>query len=321
VVNPKSGGGKAAAVGLADKARGKGIHCIELGPGDDLRTLVLDAIDDQTDVVGVAGGDGSQALVAEIVAERGLALVCIPAGTRNHFALDLGLDREDVLAGLEAFDDDAVERHVDLGFVNDRVFVNNVSLGVYARVVQSPEYRDNKARTTANILGEVFRPGAPPFGLRFRGADGEEHVGAQVVEVSNNPYELARLGAFGTRSRLDGGVLGIDSCELTGAADVAKIVALETVGRIEDFRGLLRWEAPEFIVESDQPVEVAIDGEASKMDPPLVFRTHASAVRVRTPRSATGEALAAVRPKSWTWTVSTLLKVAAGRPQRAAEPS
>lgn len=67
----------------------------------------------------------------------------VPAGTRNHLATDLGLDRGSVLGALNAFAA-AVERRIDLGQVNGRVFVNNVSLGLYAQIVRSPEYRDAK---------------------------------------------------------------------------------------------------------------------------------------------------------------------------------
>jgi diacylglycerol kinase family enzyme len=89
----------------------------------------------------MAGGDGSQALVAAVAAERDIPFVCVPAGTRNHFVLDLGLDRKDVVGALDAYTD-GVERRIDLARVGDRVFVNNVSLGVYAAIVQSDDYRD-----------------------------------------------------------------------------------------------------------------------------------------------------------------------------------
>ena len=95
-----------------------------------------------------------------------VALVCIPAGTRNHFALDLGLDRDDVVGALDAFGD-AVERRIDLAEVGGRVFVNNVSLGIYAKIVQSPEYRDAKRETTAKFLPELLGPDAQPYGMKF----------------------------------------------------------------------------------------------------------------------------------------------------------
>lgn len=133
--NPKSGGGKAERFEVAREARARGVEPVELHLGDDLATLVRDAIANGADAVGVAGGDGTQAIVAAIASERGLPYVCVPAGTRNHFALDLGVDRDDVVGALDAFTNGG-ERVVDLAEVNGRVFVNNVSLGVYAEAVQ-----------------------------------------------------------------------------------------------------------------------------------------------------------------------------------------
>ena len=147
IMNLKSGGGKAEKFHLVDECRARGIEPVVLQRGDDLLQLARDAIDRGADVVGMAGGDGSQALVASIAAEQGVPMVVIPAGTRNHFALDIGLDREDVVGALDAYGE-ARERVIDLADVNGRIFVNNVSLGLYATIVQSPEYRDAKRETT-----------------------------------------------------------------------------------------------------------------------------------------------------------------------------
>ena len=133
--NPKSGGGKAERFNLADEARARRIEPVELKKGDDLAELVAAAIGRGADGLAMAGGDGSQALVAAAAAERDLPYACIPAGTRNHFALDLGVDRDDVVGALDAFVDGG-ERRVDLAEVNGKVFVNNVSLGLYAEAVQ-----------------------------------------------------------------------------------------------------------------------------------------------------------------------------------------
>ena len=156
----------------------------------------------------MAGGDGSQALVASVAAAHGAAYVCVPAGTRNHLAMDLGLDRDDVVGALEAFGP-AVERPVDLARVGDRVFVNNASLGVYAEAVQRPGYREAKRATIAETLPELLGPKAEPLDLRFVGPDGEAQRGAHVILVSNNPYNLARLDGLGSRVRLDSGRLGV----------------------------------------------------------------------------------------------------------------
>lgn len=313
IMNLKSGGGKAERFHLEDEARRRGIEPIVLRPGDDLLKLAQDAIDRGADVIGMAGGDGSQALVASVAMQADVPLVCIPAGTRNHFALDLGLDREDVVGALDAFGD-ALERRIDLATAGGRVFVNNVSLGVYAKVVQSAEYRDAKRETTARLLPELLGPDAEPFDLRFTGTDGQVHDAAQIIQVSNNPYVLSGIGGFGSRARLDTGQLGIVAAELRGAADVAALVAAESAGRPQRFRGYTEWTAPTFVVESGRPIEAGVDGEALLLDPPLEFRCLPGALRVRVPTHAPGWSPAALRSPSPWWSFVALLRAVAGRP-------
>src|SRR5437588_681890 len=137
-----------------------------------------------------AGGDGSQAIVAMIAAELDLPYACIPAGTRNHFALDLGVARDDVVGALDAFVDGG-ERRVDLAEVNGRVFVNNVSLGLYAEAVQRAGYREAKIRTLLDTVPDVIGPDAQPPHLHWRGRDGEES--GRAVLVSNDVYRLGRV--------------------------------------------------------------------------------------------------------------------------------
>ncbi len=262
--NPKSGGGKAERFHVAREARARGVEPIELHLGDDLAALVRDAIDNGADAVGVAGGDGTQAIVAAIAAERGLPYVCVPAGTRNHFALDLGVDRNDVVGALDAFMKGG-ERVVDLAEVNGRVFVNNVSLGVYAEAVQSAGYRDAKLRTIADTVPAVLGPGEEGLDLRWTGADGHDHGTGAVVLVSNDPYRLGRVLASGTRPSLDAGVLGITVAGGDGAGGEKRVA---------------EWSAATFEVRSDGPVAAGIDGEAAKLTPPLRFRSRPQALRV-----------------------------------------
>uniref|UniRef100_UPI000A3A412A diacylglycerol/lipid kinase family protein n=1 Tax=Streptomyces africanus TaxID=231024 RepID=UPI000A3A412A len=153
IMNPRSGGGKVGTFHLEEKAKALGAQVAVLDPDhhQDVAALARQAADEGADLLGVAGGDGTQALVAGVAAERGLPFLVIAAGTRNHFALDLGLDRADPSLCLDALTD-GVELRVDLGRIGDRVFVNNASFGAYATVVQSPAYRDDKARTALQLL-------------------------------------------------------------------------------------------------------------------------------------------------------------------------
>ena len=314
IVNPKSGDGKAERTNLVDRAAERGIRTIVLHPGDDLLALADDAIRDGADVVGMAGGDGSQALVASVAMRRGIPHVVVPAGTRNHFALDLGLDRDDVVGALDAFTD-GVERRIDLAQVNDRIFVNNASLGVYAKIVQSAEYRGAKRQTAARMLPDLVGPDAAPLDLRFSGPDGRFHHTAQVVLVSNGPYELERMQGRGTRERLDLGQLGVAALQVDSAVDASRLVAAQAVGRLAAAPGWLEWTTPRFRIDSDQPVEIGVDGEALRMDPPLDFESLPGALRVRLPRRALGRSPAARAVHLLEGsTLAELARVAAGRP-------
>ena len=208
IVNPVSGGGKAQRYDLVGRCRAHGIEPVVMREGDDLASLAAAAVSSGADVIGMAGGDGSQAIVASVASRHDIPYVCIPAGTRNHFALDIGVDRDDVIGALDAFHHGS-ERRIDLAQVNGRVFVNNASIGLYGKVVQSPEYRDAKLRTVIEMLPDLLGPGVVPFDLRFSDPDGAEYESAQLVLVSNNRYQLDPLGAQGTRGTMDEGTLGV----------------------------------------------------------------------------------------------------------------
>jgi diacylglycerol kinase family enzyme len=312
LINPKSGGGKAERFDLPGEARKRGIRAVVLERGDDLLELAEQALSDGADVIGMAGGDGSQALVATVAMRHNVPHVCIPAGTRNHFALDLGLDRDDVIGALDAFTD-GVERRIDLARVNDHVFVNNASLGVYAEVVQSDAYRDAKLETWTKMLPELLGPGAPPIDLEFEGPDGTELSDAPLVLVSNNPYQLTSLAGAGTRARLDTGRLGLVAARITGASDIAEFVMFETVGQAQRFHGLLEWSEVRFEVRSSSPVAVGLDGEALMLEPPLQFVSLPGALRVRLPERASN-GIAATSASFTRDNLRTLSRIATGHP-------
>jgi diacylglycerol kinase family enzyme len=313
LMNPKSGGGKVERFDLAVRAQRRGIEPIVLQPGDDLLELARNAADNGADVIGMAGGDGSQALVASIAAEYGVAHVCIPAGTRNHFALDLGLDRSDVIGALDAYADGAIERRIDLAKIGDRIFVNNAALGVYAQVVQSDEYRDAKLATTAARLPELLGPTDQRPTLRFRGPDGHERDRADLILISNNPYQLTRIGGTGSRPHLDTGQLGIVALQIRNAAEMTQLVSLETLGKIRSFRGYGEWTTDQFEVDSDHPIDVGVDGEALTLDPPLRFQSVPGALRIRIPANAPGYSPSATAVRFTSrHDLTNLLRVVAG---------
>jgi diacylglycerol kinase family enzyme len=286
---------------------------VVLAPGDDLLELAERAVADGADVVGMAGGDGSQALVAGVATAHGVGFICVPAGTRNHLAMDLGLDREDVVGALDAFGE-AVERRIDLALVGERVFVNNATVGLYAKIVQSSAYRDHKVGTALELLPDMLGPRATPFDLRFTGPDGAEHASAHLVLVSNDRYELGSGEGFGSRRRIDAGNLGIVAATFRSSGELARFIESAAAGRRWRPPGWVEWADGSFELRSGQPVEIGIDGEAMVLDPPIRFRTLPGALRVRIPLTAPGYSPAAAAPTRGWATVKALLQAAAGRP-------
>jgi diacylglycerol kinase family enzyme len=313
LMNPKSGGGKVERFHLAAEARRRGIEPVVLAPGDDLLALAEQAVAGGADVVGMAGGDGSQALVAGVAARHGVGFVCVPAGTRNHLAMDLGLDRDDVVGALAAFGE-AVERRIDLGLVGERVFVNNATLGLYAKIVQSTAYRDRKVGTALELLPAMLGPHATPFDLRFTGPDGAEHASAHLILVSNDRYQLGSGEGFGSRRSIDGGNLGIVAATFRSSGEIARLIESGASGRNWRPPGWIEWADASFQLESAQPVEIGIDGEALVLDPPIRFRTLPGALRVRIPLGAPGYSPAAAAPTPGWAGITALLQAAAGRP-------
>jgi diacylglycerol kinase family enzyme len=293
-MNPRSGGGKATKFHLADEARKRGIEPVELRPGDDLWELARNAVARGADALAMAGGDGSQAIVAAVAAQENLPYACIPAGTRNHFALDLGVDRDDVVGALEAFVDGR-ERIVDLAEVNGRVFVNNVSLGLYAEAVQQDGYRDSKIRTILETIPDVLGPDGKPLDLQWTGPDGASHESAATILVSNNRYRLGTLVGSGTRPRMDERVLG--------------------VAAVQAARGerLLEWSVEEFSVGSHGEIAAGIDGEAVKLAPPVAFRMRPAALHVRIAPAHPGASPSAAEPGSLGSGIAKLFSIATRR--------
>lgn len=283
-VNPRSGDGTATRVGLAERARDLGIEVVILARGDSLENLVSAAIESEADVLGMAGGDGSLAVVASAAAAYGLPFVCIPAGTRNHFALDLGVDRHDVVGALDAFTD-AVERQIDVAEVNGRPFLNNVSLGIYGEAVRRAAYRDAKARTLVATAEKVLAPHGQVPALRLVDDAGREHEQPAVVLVSNNPYSLGRPPP-GTRPTLDSGRLGVIVLD-------APEHGPHPPGRA--------WSAQHLDVLAAEPIHAGIDGEAADLEPPLRFTIRPKALCVRIashhPGVSPSASLRQVRPR------------------------
>jgi diacylglycerol kinase family enzyme len=253
LVNPRSGAGSPSAEELAAAARARGIETHVLQPGDDAAGIARASPDR---AIGVAGGDGSLAPIAQIALERDRAFVCVPFGTRNHFARDLGLDRDDPVAALRAFD--GTERRIDVGRVDERLFLNNVSLGLYARLVHRRERHRRRREAFARLRAwAIVLRRREPLGITIDGRP----VESRLVLVANNAYTL-EFPTIGARSRLDEGKLHLyvpdtDPPEHTGERFVVDAAG----GRLE----------------------AAVDGEPDVLRTPIEFRIEPGALRVLVP--------------------------------------
>jgi diacylglycerol kinase family enzyme len=283
IMNPRSGGGKVAKFGLKQKAEALGAEVALLeGPGQvDVAALARKAVADGADLLGVAGGDGTQALVAGIAAEHDLPFLVISAGTRNHFAMDLGLDRDNPAACLDALTSDGVEQRIDLGIIGGRTFVNNASFGAYAEIVESPAYRDDKRGTTLQMLPDIL---SGHRGAKLTARAGNVTVtGPQALLVSNNPYEGGDIAGLSRRARLDAGTLGVVAVTVDSAAAAAGLL------RRGGGHGVTVLSAGEVTVDADTAeIPVGIDGETVTMATPVRCAIRPRALRVRVPRDRPG---------------------------------
>lgn len=288
IMNPKSGGGKVEKFDLKRKAEELGADVFLIGGSEpvDVAEVARTAVAGGADLLGVAGGDGTQALVAGVAAEHGIPFMVIAAGTRNHFALDLGLDRDNPATCLDALSD-GVELRVDLGVIGGQTFVNNVSFGAYAEIVQTPAYRGDKLRTTLNMLPDLLQGHRGiPFAAHV---DGVEITAPQALLVANNPYGTGDIAGLGRRARLDRGVLGVVGVRVTSAGQAVDLL------RGEHAAGLSVLNAEKVEITADAPqVPIGIDGEAVLMPTPVECAIRPAALRVRVPRNRPG----VPRPKS-----------------------
>ncbi|MGW6980772.1 diacylglycerol/lipid kinase family protein [Streptomyces sp. NPDC054932] len=309
IMNPKSGGGKVGRFGLVEKGEALGARVVLLDPAvvTDVAAIARQAVADGADLLGVAGGDGTQARVAEVAAEHDLPFLVISAGTRNHFAMDLGLDREDPARCLDALAD-GEELRVDLGVVGGHAFVNTASFGVYAEIVQRPEYRDAKADSALAALPDLL--------LGYAGTtldavtDGTRLESQQALLVSNNPYTSSEpMGA--RRARLDLGALGVLGIRVNNAAQAADIAL-----RGAKAPGLHVLTSRQVVIGSAaQNIAVAVDGEALTLPTPVTCSIRPGALRVLVPRERPG-APAGSPPMEW----SEVLALAFKRPGPAPAP-
>jgi diacylglycerol kinase family enzyme len=316
VLNPRSGSVQAVRDRLLEAAARYGVEVREAGTPAELVALAREAVAAGADVLGVAGGDGSLAAVAAVAIEAELPFVCVPAGTRNHFARDLGLDRGDPAAAIEAFVA-GPERRVDVATVGGRLFLNNASIGVYAALVHEPSYRDDRLGALDGVLEGMLERDALPVRATFRDGSGALWDQVLVLFVSNNAYPLSELGG---RPRLDAGTLEVSALRRTQGQELGRALEHLFSGRYEAGEGWARWTTSSFEVDSPSGrLEVGIDGEPVVLDTPIEFRIQAGALRVLLPppRPASGRAARSKSPAPRR-RILTLAPTAEGRVEQVA---
>ena len=283
IVNPASGSAATFRESLTGAARQRGIGVHMLERGQDARLAALAAVEEGgAESLAVAGGDGSVAAVAGVAVECDLPLVVVPTGTLNHFARDLGLDLTRPLRALDAFYAGHEERRVDVGRINGRLFINNLSLGLYAQMLGDPGYRQDKLHVAQTKLQAAFSNPEPRRALRITPPDEAPLEGIIAVVVSNNPYDFARWDRLGQRHRLDTGKLQISVLDVGLLEELERLIGGTTpLGTIAAVRPPLRqWMSERLQMGAPgERVQAGVDGELITFEAPLCFSVDPGALR------------------------------------------
>jgi diacylglycerol kinase family enzyme len=283
VVNPRSGGDRPTPAEVAAEARRLGVETRLLREGEDAADVAAAAVRSGATALGIAAGDGPLGAVAAVAAEHDLPFVCVPFGTRNHFARDLGLVGDDPLAALTAFHGE--ERRVDLAVVDGRAFLNNVSFGIYAALVHDPGRRTrNRVMAFLRLVSAALGRSRRPLDLSFETGGRQEHVMALIALIANNDYRLTNMAGLAERSRLDEGRLHAYVIRAVTRRKLVGLLALAAVGRLERAAGWEEWAATRFRIDSSRTrLHAAIDGDPVVLEPPLELEIRPGALRVLVP--------------------------------------
>ena len=251
----------------------------QLVEGADIPTALAAAR--SADAIAVGGGDGTQGSAAALLSKAGQTMAVLPLGTLNHLALDLGIPDDLGEAAAIAVNGDV--RAIDLAEAGDQIFVNNASVGIYTRLVRA---RD--AQSLPKWLATFPAAWTVLKGLRVRRLEIEINGSRRIIEtpllfIGNNPYNLTGR-RLGKRDALDTGMLGINAVRHKDVLELIGFALRALVGRANPARDFVDIEdCAEFILHGSGPIDVAHDGEVSRMQLPLRFRSLPGALRVKVP--------------------------------------
>lgn len=285
IINPKSGDGRAIKANIPQKASKLGITTIITKKGDSIEGLARKAVSDGAKILGVSGGDGTLGAVAKVAIEENLPLVVLPGGTRCHFARDIGFDPKEIGDALASFH--GIERRVDVGSINGRIFLNNASFGLYADVVDKPDYRNHKVRTTREVLRSLLNGDTPYYALSFTDDKQKKHRHAAQILVGINAYETVNIFEFGRRRAMNQGILQITAVtkltdeligQMMGTIVLNQSFEDSNTGHVE------QWEAAKFSVNSkSKQLVVGVDGEREEYTAPVTIKILPKALRLMVP--------------------------------------
>jgi diacylglycerol kinase family enzyme len=283
LLNPSSGVNLPPV--LEEAARDAGLEVVRLGDGVDCTALVRSRMNEGLRLFVAAGGDGTvNHLVQPLVNTDGV-LGVIPVGTYNHFAKDLGIPL-DWRAALEVALGGATKQ-IDTARANDRFFVNNISMGLYPELVSKREARGRdyprwKARLFAAY--STLRK-FPHIAVTLESEHHQEAVRTHVLMVSNNRYDLSRIGVQAPRSRLEEGRLSVYWLPHVPRLKLMSFIAHYLAGRVHTAPGFRSFRTVRLKVQSPKHhLHVGIDGEVAKLALPLVVTIVPQSLLVRVPR-------------------------------------
>ena len=281
----RNSGSRSDTTELIDAARAAGAEIVELSAQVDCAQTVRDHMKQGTRLFIAAGGDGTVHHVVQAVVNSNATLAVIPAGTYNHFAKDLGIPLDWSEALKVAFEGDT--RQVDTGRVNDRFFVNNVSLGLYPELVARREERGRdyprwKARLYAfYVTARKYRH----VTLAIETDVVKELIRTHVFMISNNSYDLERVGAEAPRETLTEGKLSVYWLQHTSRLRLMRIVARYLAGRVHQIPGFRAFRTAHLRVQSSREhLRVGVDGELATLATPLEITSVPRSLSVRIPR-------------------------------------
>ncbi|MDW4497223.1 diacylglycerol kinase family protein [Sulfitobacter sp. D35] len=289
MINPKSGRRRGEAnlddIGRLFEANGMDVTFSRLTKGSDVEAAAREAVAAGYDCVVSAGGDGTMSGVASALKNTGVAMGILPLGTFNYFARSLGVPED--LEGAVANIARGIRRRIAVGTINDRVFLNNASLGIYPEVLRTRETtytRWGRSRIAAywSVLLTLLRF-PKPLRLKITAGSDAFTVRTPLAFVVSNAFQLEQLGLEGADCIRNGqmALLLAPDCKRSGLFLRGLALALGVAQKNRDFR--LVCVDPMEIASTRKRLLIARDGERAGMERPFRFQLHSDALTVIAP--------------------------------------